>query len=262
MLIKMLLIVTVTLSLPHHLYYVCWNETFSLLLCYLFNTGPEQISGHGSSRSSPSKDYGTTRNPTKKSKVTVIYPQNPDLYEQIKPPDCTLTAPIKRAYEQEVVEKERETDKKIHKHREQVRNLVSFMQSKGIEVAYDQQLDDDHVPCLPQWLHKKVLISDLVVLVITPSFVPLLNQETVPEKEVLFKGKYLYNLTSGQLKNKDKKPVDIVCVFLNRSKREEQIPPALVSGSKYELWEPFHSDSARADDLKHFTFLLAGKDCR
>jgi hypothetical protein len=213
----------------------------------------------------PAPSVATTRAeptnvPRRRLKVTIVYAQNPGEYKQIHPPPGPLTASQEAAYQEEMFQNEAKRERIIASHKRQVAEIAHFLEGLGIEAVYEGQLDDKHVPSKLQWLQQNVEDSDYVVLVITPSLNTLLNEEKPPEGEMFFRGQYLHNLISGQVDSTHKKPVAIVCVFLNRPKCRKEIPPSLVTGPMYELWSPFVQDSARSDDLGAFISCLRGRN--
>ena len=190
-----------------------------------------------------------------------MYTKNPGLYEQIKPP-AHMTASQKEEYHQEVLANEAKRDKRIKEHVAMVVRLAEFLISLGIVVAYEKQLDDEHVPSKHQWLEENMEKSDFIVLVITPSLKQLLNQKDVPENETFFKGESLSNMINGSVKKNDGSRIKFVCVFLKSAKHPEYIPPGLASVNSYALFEPFalEDDDERRDDIKAFTSLMQRTD--
>ena len=189
-------------------------------------------------------------------KITLIYAKNPGRYEQIAPPE-EMTASEEREYEQEVAEHEGAREDRIKAHCKRVERLVCFLEALGMIVAYERQLDDEHVSSKPNWLVENVETSDFVVLVITPSFKELLHQKKVPDDETFFKGDYLSNYLSGHSKKPDGSHIKFVCVFLGSSKREDQIPPYVATANSYALIEPFDElGEGRRDDIMAFKSLM------
>ena len=188
-------------------------------------------------------------------KVTLIYAKNPGKYEQIKPPD-RMTASQKEMYLQEVIAHEAKRETCIKLHIERVMRFANYLKSLGINVAYENQLDDQHVSSKPRWLEENVESSDFVILVITPSFKELLNKKGVPHNETFFRGEYLNNIISGYVEKADETPIKFVCVFLHSPYRQSYIPPSIATVNSYELFEPFAWEDGRRDGIAKFSSLM------
>ena len=173
--------------------------------------------------------------------MILIYPQNPENYEQIESPRS----------EEEVISKEKDKHSRITEHRKLVAEFAVFLKGLGLVVAFDQDLDDQPIASKPLWLEENIKDSDYVIFEITPSFMTLLKN--TPDEEIFFKGNALNNLIGGL------EDVRIVCVFLDRSKNRNQVPLGLRGGNMYELWQPFRQDSPRHinDDLTTFVSLMS-----
>lgn len=198
------------------------------------------------------------------TKATVLYPHNPEVYEQIAPPnmeesqrrDPHLAVVINAEHDDEVVQNENGIKDKIDSHKKDVKGLVNFLISLGISTAYDQQIEDRPIESKTQWLQEEIKDSDYVIIVITPSFLHLLN--AAPEEELIFKGPYVHNLITGLEKRRDGSKINLVCVFLDRTKRLDEVPTSLKTGHVFELWAPFVQHDGRSDDLNTFLSLLNG----
>lgn len=197
--------------------------------------------------------------------VTVVYPHNPESYEQIAPPDIPkllrdnpyLTVDVINAqHKDEKVRNERTTKERIDSHKKVVRDFADFLTSLGVTTAYDQQIEDQPIASKTQWLQEKIKASDYVILVITPSF--LLLMEAAPQEELFFKGPYVHNLIRGLENRSDGREIHLVCVFLNGAKTLDQVPTSLRTGHVFELWAPFEQHDRRSDDLNTLVSLLTG----
>ena len=200
-------------------------------------------------------------------KATIIYAQNPEIYQQIARPDVqallrqhlTLTREqIETQYEAEIFENERQMEENIRENKELVAMFASFLTGLSITVVYDQDLDDRYVPSKTQYMYEQIKDSDYVILVITPSLVSLLTK--APQEELIFMGPYLHNLIRSPGRNNSGKEIKIICVFLDRPRNIELVPTELKTGSIYELWQPFHLDKERKDETQNFVKLMLGKN--
>ena len=198
------------------------------------------------------RDYVATRRPI--PKVTIFYSQNPEVYEQILPPSIEKIrkenprlrkADIVAKYEEEVVMNGRTIKNNISKQRKLVQRFAEFLQSMGITVSYDQQLDDQPVKSKTQWLQEEIKDSDYVIFIITPSFQEFMKNP--PQEEIFFQGPYLHNLISGLEKRTDGSSVDMVCVFLDRPFCLDHVPTTLRSGHTISVASPFYLTSQRTD---------------
>ena len=182
-------------------------------------------------------------------KVTVVYAHNPNIYKQIEPPIIKDKATLAQ-HERELVENEHA----IAEQKELVKEFVAFLESLGITVAYDQQIDECRVNNRRLWIQDNIKNSGFVIFIITPSFVPFIEADVTPEREMIFQGPYLHNLISNPGKNQV-----LVSVFLNRPRDYEQVPKALETGNVFELWTPFVREGGRNDDLLSFSNLIVSK---
>jgi hypothetical protein len=215
----------------------------------------QHISGHSSPTNSGASTLSTTPNTSRKKKVLLIYPKNPGEYEQIKPPD-NMTAAQKEAYEREVIDHEGDQEKRIKLHEERVERFARFLQSLDIAVAYEKQLDDQHIRSKLTWLEENVDNSDFVVLVITPSLNQLLKKEDIPEKETFFKGETLSNMIHGYVNKSDGSRIKFVGVFLNTPPCQKHIPLGIAASNSYEVFKPFELKDGRRDNLAPFISLV------
>ena len=197
--------------------------------------------------------------------VTVVYSHNPEAYEQIASPDIPkllrdkphLTVDvINEQHEEEIDRNGKTTKQRIDSQKKVVRDFADFLTSLGVMTAYDQQIEDQAIASKTQWLQEKIKASDYVILVITPSFLRLM--ETAPDEELFFKGPYVHNLIRGLEKRSDGREIHLVCVFLNRAKTLDQVPTSLKTGNIFELWTPFKQHNRRSDDLNSLVSLLTG----
>lgn len=186
-------------------------------------------------------------------KATIVYAHNPDLYEWIEPPIIKDKATLAQ-HERELVENEERMEHDIAEQKELVKEFVAFLQSLGITVAYDQLIDDCAVNNRRLWIQNHIKNSGYVIFIITPSFVPFIENDVTPEREMIFQGPYLHNLISNPGKNQV-----LVSVFLNRPRDCEQVPKALETGNIFELWTPFEQEERRKDDLFSFCNFILGK---
>ena len=197
--------------------------------------------------------------------ITIVYPHNPESYKQIAPPDIAkllrddphLTVDvINERHEEELIRNGRKTKQRIDSHKKVVRDFANFLIALGVTTAYDQQIEDQPTASKTQWLQEKIKGSDYVIFVITPSFLQFNNE--APEEELFFRGPYVHNLLRGLEKRSDGSEINMVGVFLDRTKTLDQVPTELKSGHVFELWAPFEQHSRRGDDLNTLVSLLTG----
>ena len=195
--------------------------------------------------------------------ATVVYPHNPEVYEQIAPPDIPkllrdnphLTVDVINAqYEDELDRNGRTTKQRIDSHKKVVRDFANFLITLGLTTAYDQQIEDQPTASKTRWLQDKIKASDYVIFVITPSFLKFMNE--APEEELFFRGPYVHNLLRGLEKRSDGSEINMVGVFLDRTKTLDQVPTELRTGHVFELWTPFEQHDRRGDDLNTLVSLL------
>ena len=167
-----------------------------------------------------------------------------------------MTASQKESYEREVAAHEGDQEKRIKLHEERVERFAGFLQSLDIAVAYEKQLDDQHVLSKPKWLIENVENSDFVVLVITPSLNQLLKKGDIPENETFFKGETLSNMIHGYVNKSDGSRIKFVGVFLHTPKWQKYFPPGIAASNSYEAFEPFDLKDGRRDNLAAFISLV------
>ena len=216
---------------------------------------PSGASGTGSPSLTKLTGAVLSIGPPLQRKVTLIYAKNPGQYEQIKPPR-QMKASEEEEYYEEVITNEAEREQSIQLHVERVVRFAQYLESLGINVAYENQLDDQHVSSKQIWLEENVESSDFVILVITPSFRKLLSQKEVPQNETFFKGNYLNNIISGHANKSDGTPNKFVCVFLHSPYCQRYIHPSIATGNSFVLYEPFELKDGRRDDIAKFSSLM------
>ena len=167
-----------------------------------------------------------------------------------------MTAARKEAYEREVIDHEGDQEKRIKLHEESVERFAGFLQSLDITVAYEKQLDDQHVQSKLKWLIENVEKSDFVVLMITPSLNQLLTKEDIPENETFFKGETLSNMIHGYVNKSDGSRIKFVGVFLNTPKCLNNVPSGIAASNSYDVFEPFELKDGRRDNLATFISLV------
>ena len=186
-------------------------------------------------------------------KVAVVYPHNPGHYHQIeKTPDLD-----QEEYDHKVFEMERKRKRAIFKQKELVSKFVDFLkQSLLVEVVCDLMWNDKLVNNRRLSLQKEIEKSDFVVLVITQSFMELLESEVVPDEEFIFQHHYLHNLINNPMLEDRGKSLHFISVFLdaNYDKDLKFVPKTLQSGNVYELRHPFNS--AQGEDMHNFCALM------
>ena len=201
----------------------------------------------------PSISSSTTR----EKSVLLISAKNPRKNLQLRPP-AQMTDSQKQKFDNEVCINEDKRWKNTEEHMQRVKRLAIFLESRGITVAHEQQLDDTYVSSKLAWFEEMVEISEYIVLIITPSLPVLLRQKDVPNEETFFKGDFLRNLISGHVERKDGNEIKFVCVFLNSAIDPALIPGARATGYSYCLMEPFDIQPGRADNIEAFMSLIEG----
>ena len=215
------------------------------------------------------RDSGATKNIATASeghlspKVFIVYPQNPEVYEQISPPNIEKIrkenprlreADIIAKHREEIVMNRRFRENNISKQRNLVQMFAEFLQCVGITVSYGQQLDDMPVKSKLQWMQDEIKNSDYVIFIITPSFNEFMNNP--PQEEIFFQGSYLRNLVDNLEKRADGSSVNMVCVFLDTPICLDHVPTALRSGHNISVALPFFLNSQREDGLNQLVSLI------
>lgn len=171
------------------------------------------------------------------SKVFIVYPHNPEVYQWIPPtslevlqrrypehsPDELRKCQVAELKKREVEEKER-----IERHDQLVHNFAQFLNSHKIAVAYEGLLHDCPTDNYMRWFQKQMKDSDYVMLIITPSFCQFLSNEPPQDKERIFVGQFLHNFV-----HRPSKP--ILPVFLNSPKCSTLLPDALKASATYHV---------------------------
>ena len=186
-------------------------------------------------------------------KVAVVYPHNPGPYHQMrKPPDLS-----QEEYDYQVSEMDRERKQAISKQEELVSRFVGFLtQTFRVEVVCDLMWKDKVVNNKRLLLQKAIEKSDFVILVMTPSFMELLESEVVPDEEFIFQQHYLHNLINDPNLDGRDEPVKFIPVFLdaNYDKDLKFVPKTLHLGNVYELQFPFNPQ--HGEDMRNFCALM------
>lgn len=172
------------------------------------------------------------------SKVFMVYPHNPQVYQWIAP---TPLEELQRRHPEyspgelhklqiaEQKTQQREEKERIEKHDKLVYNFAQFLESHMIAVAYEGLLHDYPTDNYMKWFQKQMQDSDYVMLIITPSFCQFLSKEPPQDKERIFVGNFLHNFVHRP-NNKT-----ILPVFLNRPKDSSLLPDALRASATYHV---------------------------
>lgn len=171
------------------------------------------------------------------SKVFIVYPHNPEIYQWIAPtpleelhhkypgysPDELQECQVAEVRRYRAEEKER-----IERHDKLVHNFAQFLESHMVAVAYEGLLHDYPTDNYMKWFQKQMQDSDYVILVITPSFSHFLSNQPPPDKERIFVGNFLHNFVHNPSKT-------ILPVFLNIPRDSGLLPDCLRASATYSV---------------------------
>lgn len=170
------------------------------------------------------------------SKVFIVYPHNPQVYQWDPPEELRRRHPNCSPAELHRMQREAERER-IRSHDQLVQLFADFLDSHKIAVAYEGLLLDCPVDSYMRWFERQMSDSDYIILIVTESFRPFLN-DTRPENEHIFTGNFLHNFV-----HRPSKP--ILPVFLNRPENRDLLPDPLRASSTYRVAasrEPPHFD--------------------
>lgn len=194
-------------------------------------------------------------------KVFIAYAHNPEPYDILEQPDietAILHNPglsvqeLQRLFDQECYEHQISRDTKISEHMKLVYLFANFLRSSGVNVEFDQDLNDVGCDNYLKWCLDKIEASQHVILIVTPSLKDFLRSKA-PDEEWLFVGDSLYNLIEGNSK-------PFLPVFLNIPKDNDLLPVSLHNSSRYEVWGDFTLKNERTDNLVDLYARLIGED--
>lgn len=187
------------------------------------------------------------------SKVFIVYPHNPQVYQWVSPeelqrrypgcsPDELHRIQIDEARQLKLKEKEN-----IEKQDKLVHDFAQFLESRMIAVAYEGLLHDYPTDNYMKWFQKQMKDSDYVMLIITESFCHFLSNEPPQDKERIFVGNFLHNFVHNPSKL-------ILPVFLGRPEHSSLLPDALRASATYhvvagEEWPFFNIQQPQLDRL-------------
>lgn len=171
------------------------------------------------------------------SKVFIVYPHNPQVYQWIPP---TPLEELQRRYRgfspdelqkiqiDEVKRRKLEEKARIENHDKLVHNFAQFLESHMIAVAYEGLLHDYPTDNYMKWFQKQMKDSDYVMLIITDSFCHFLSNEPPQDKERIFVGNFLHNFVHSPSKT-------VLPVFLNCPEDSSLLPDALRASATYHV---------------------------
>lgn len=171
------------------------------------------------------------------SKVFIVYPHNPQVYQWVPP---TPLEELQRRYPgyspdelrkvqiAEVKKREEEERERIERHDKLVYHFAQFLESHKIAVAYEGLLLDYPTDNYMKWFQKQMKDSDYVILIITESFCHFLSNDAPPDKERIFVGNFLHSFVHDPSRH-------ILPVFLNTPLNSALLPDALKASSTYHV---------------------------
>lgn len=160
------------------------------------------------------------------SKVFIVYPHNPQVYQWDPPEELRRRYPDFSPAELHRMQR-REEQERIRSHDQLVQWFADFLDSHMIAVAYEGLLLDCPIDSYMRWFETQMSDSDYIILIITESFRPFLN-DTRPDNEHIFTGNFLHNFVYMPSKH-------ILPVFLNRPENLDLLPDPLRASATYRV---------------------------
>jgi hypothetical protein len=171
------------------------------------------------------------------SKVFIVYPHNPQVYQWVRPTSLeelryrypeSSDDDLKRIQIDEVKQREMEEKRRIEDHDKLVHDFARFLESHLIAVAYEGLLHDYPTDNYMKWFQSQMEDSDYVILIITDSFSHFLSNQPPEDKERIFVGNFLHVFVHNPSK-------PLLPVFLNRREDTSLLPDALRASTTYQV---------------------------